>query len=145
MSQEVIFEDREISHGGIDHGRKRVVAVFSDDDVASPGNLLPECSALNLAHALVDREGHAVPGNGGKEYDVGIREFSVHPVQRLNKLHKTIQIVVRRWKSVRIYLILPGSWAKPVGNLSICQLGLLNYNYHVHNPYELRDEAFGMV
>ena len=56
MSQEVIFEDREISHGGIDHGRKRVVAVFRDDDVASPGNFLLEGRSLNLADRFVDRK-----------------------------------------------------------------------------------------
>lgn len=39
MGHKIVFEDREIGHGGIGHGREGALAIFRDDNIAPPSTL----------------------------------------------------------------------------------------------------------
>lgn len=81
VRQEIIAKDREICDGSVDHRRKGTLAVFRNDDVASPRACFSIMSALNFADALVDREGHSVPRDDWIEDDVWVRELFIHAIQ----------------------------------------------------------------
>lgn len=60
--------------------------VLGDDDISAPCDCLSERSALDFPNALVDREGHAVTGDGWVKDDIGSSELFVHAVERLDEL-----------------------------------------------------------
>lgn len=92
MSEQVIFYQGKVGHRCIDHGRERIVPIFCDNDIASPGCFLFEVFGLDVANAFVDGELHSIPRYGWVEYYVGIREFSVHAIQGFYKLEKKNRI-----------------------------------------------------
>ena len=94
MGEEVIFEYRKVRHGCVDHGRERIIAILCNHEIASPGRLLSEVSALYLANAFVDRELHAVPRYGGIEDNVRVREFFIHAVQGFDELRQFMSVTV---------------------------------------------------
>jgi len=88
MGEEVVFQDWEIRHSGVDHRSKRIIAVFRDDDVAAPCIFLLERTALNVLDGLVDWKWHPVTGHSWVKDDIRVGELSVHPVERFNELNK---------------------------------------------------------
>lgn len=86
VGKEEVLEDGKVGHGRVDHGRKRVVAILGDHDIASPCVGFLERLALYVLDALVDGKRHPISGHRRVKDDVGIGELLVHPVESLDKL-----------------------------------------------------------
>lgn len=81
MGEEVVFQQRKVGHGHVHHGRKRIAAVFDYNNVPSPSVFLPEVRTLNITNAAVDRERHAIAGDGRVKQYIWRFEASLHVVQ----------------------------------------------------------------
>lgn len=110
MSHKIIFENGEVSHRCVSHGRERVITIFHDDYVASPGELFLVRASLDVADIFVDRERHSVSRNGRIENDIRTCEFAVHAIECLNKLRKISSLSSRNSKVIISVscLIFPG-------------------------------------
>jgi len=91
VGQEVILEDWEIRHSGIDHRGERIVTILRDDDVATPCIFLLERTALDVLDGLVDWKWHPVTRYSWVKYDIRIGELSVHAVERFHELQRQCQ------------------------------------------------------
>ena len=104
MSREVILDNREVRDRDVRHGGVVSVAVLDNHEIAPPGRLLLVEPALGLANELVDREGHAITGDGGIEDDIWSAELLGHAVQCLNQLGPPMRGAIsesslrKRWK-----------------------------------------------
>ena len=92
MSQEVIFKDREVGHGGADQRCERVITIFCYDNIASPGIFFFESSSLDIAKGLIDWKLHSVTGYCRIENDIRIRKLAIHAVKCFDKLGTKIHI-----------------------------------------------------
>ena len=93
MSQEVIFKDGEVGHGGIDHRGERVITIFCHDNIASPCILFFVSSSLNIAKGLIDWKLHSITRDCRVENDIRVRKLAVHAVECFNKLGTEIHIL----------------------------------------------------
>lgn len=82
----IVFDDGEVSHGGIHHVRVAAVLVFSDDEIASPCACLVEPATLDLANAFVHGKWHPIEGYNGVEGDVRSWKFCKHAVESFYEL-----------------------------------------------------------
>jgi len=101
VGEEVIFEYRKVRHGCVDQGRERIIAIFCNHEIPSPGRLFSEVSALYIANAFVDGELHPVPRYGGIKDNVRVRKFFVHAVQGFDELSQFMSVTVAsfgRWQ-----------------------------------------------
>lgn len=80
MSQEVIFKDREVRHGGADHRGERVITIFCHDNIASPGIFFFESSSLDIAKGLIDWKLHPITRDCRVKNDVRVRKLAIHAV-----------------------------------------------------------------
>jgi len=88
MGEEVIFQDREIRHGSIDHRGERTITIFRDDNITTPCIFLLERTALDVLDGLVDWKWHPVTRYSWVKYDIRISELPVHAVERFHELQK---------------------------------------------------------
>ena len=93
MSQEVIFKDWEVGHGGVDHRGERVITIFCHDNIASPGIFFLEGSSLDIAKGLIDWKLHSITGHGRIENDIRVCKLAIHAVKCFDKLGTMINII----------------------------------------------------
>lgn len=91
MGQEVILEDGEVGHGGVDHGGERVITIFCHDNIASPGIFFFVSSSLNVAKGRINWKLHSITRDCRIENDVRIRKLAVHAVECFNELGRIIE------------------------------------------------------
>ena len=92
MSEEVIFKDREVCHGGADQRGERVITIFCHDNITSPGIFFFESSSLDIAKGLIDWKLHSVTGDCRIKNDIRVRKLAVHAVECFYKLGTMINI-----------------------------------------------------
>ena len=100
MSQEVIFKDGEVSHGGADHRSERVITISCHDNIASPGIFFFERSSLDIAKGLIDWKLHSVTRYCRIENDIRVRKLAIHAVKCFDKLGTMIHILSREFISI---------------------------------------------
>lgn len=92
MSQEVIFKDGKVGHGGADHRGERVITIFCHDNIASPGIFFFESTSLDIAKGLVDWKLHSITGHCRIENDIRVRKLAIHAVKCFDELGTMIHI-----------------------------------------------------
>jgi hypothetical protein len=86
MSQEVIFKDREVGHGGADHRCERVITIFCHDNIASPGIFFFESTSLDIAQGLIDWKLHSITRDCRVENDIRVCKLAIHAVECFDEL-----------------------------------------------------------
>lgn len=100
MSQEVIFKDGEVGHGGVDHRSERVITIFCHNNIASPSIFFFVRSSLNIAKGLINWKLHSITRDRRIENDVRVRKLAVHAIECFNKLGTGIHILGREYMTI---------------------------------------------
>lgn len=80
VGHEVISQYGEIRDGSVYHRGEGAIAVFRNDDVASPRIGLPKGPSLNLSDPFVDWERHPIARNDWVKNDIRLAKLLIHAI-----------------------------------------------------------------